>query len=192
MKNQQMDLMAFGGLDAFAVKSITSTGKDGITKVVGTKMGLEKRKILAEATGLVGKANKDALDDYIIDQRRQGWIKARSLLASLDESWGLKAGEVKTMKNGEEVIMVRVSRMPVKVITAEQLAKAWKISLEEAQEIIKKHARIASPVVDVDEQREVPAIDNAPADLEALKNETVGTGMSEEELEKLTAPEAKA
>lgn len=152
-ENNQLDLLQFGGIivddairNVFGVKDITNNKG----KVVGKRVAFRKRSDVAEALDLKGKDNKEELDDAILTQSDKAWQKLRGLLAGLDDSWTLKTGALRKAANGEAQISLTVRQVKrAKVITAEQIAKAWGITIEEAQELIKANNKMGSPV-DVD------------------------------------------
>lgn len=216
MKAQQLSLTVFGKEDsAWVEKSIERTGKDGIKRKKGSSFSLPKRQIMAEQTGLVGKTNKDALDSHIMDEQSVAWNEILADLVKEGRSIGLKSLRTEILANGEESIKIALRRLPIKVIKAEDIAKAWGITIEAAREIIKSNCKIVSPVtVEVDAQakaeeaKQLPEGEKAPETpagepvseaegqvptdhLPADPNDTSikhGEGVTDEELERLTAP----
>ena len=144
--NGQMSLMAFGGLevDQAINKVFGSTDVNNSKgRKVGTTVALRKKSELKE---LMGIDDPEQLEDAVLKLRDEAMRAVKSKIAGLPDSWTLHKLQERTVADGvKQVTLVIRDIKRAKVITAEQLAKAWNIPLEEAKELMAKY-KVSSPV----------------------------------------------
>lgn len=148
----------------FAVKPLTRTNKQ--TKeleLAGARFALPARAKIAQATGLVGAANKERLDNHINNVRREAARAAKADSAALDDNWGLMAYEDKTTAGGVRTKMYKYVCLPIRQITPEDIVRQSNgaVSLAEAKAYLddiaaKRKAAEAKPVIDVESTRVNP------------------------------------
>lgn len=179
MSNQSLALFAFGGISEESVKALTR--KDAVSKAgrrsqsvrVGNKTELGK---------IIGTKNKDAIAEFELKTSDELMRLIRAELGGIDaDKWtGLRRDITENAQGGQDLTIKLRSVVRVK-ITAEKIAKEWGITIEEAQEIIKKNCRIASPIVEVKSEIVPPAQLSAPPATETPQPEEKAPELTQEE-----------
>lgn len=136
--NSQLSLLAFGGLET-SVTNVFSLKerKNDKGEVIGQSIGLGKRKDVAEALNLKGKANSEALDAAILKGRDAMKPKIAELVTKFanDPEWTSQNVRTSITKSGElraTISFAKVSRKSK--ITDEAIARELGMTIEQVAE----------------------------------------------------------
>lgn len=184
-QNNQLSLLEFGGLTDPNIQKIFGKTEIKNSKgvVVGFRVGQHKRKEIGEAFGLTSRDSADDLTDKILQGSDEMLRAAKGEMARLNGNWTLKNFAKRTVAKGETQITLVIREVKRgKVITAEQIMKAWNVTKEEAEAIIKANMRIGSPVIEME-----PATETKPDLTQEEKDAAEIARMEREEAERVAA-----
>lgn len=160
----------FGILDAEIGKVFKGTpikARDGTD--AGLSMTLRPRKEVAAEFNLKGKDNKDALDAAMLAQQDAAFRMAKGQIAGLNGDWTLAKLSTRTLSNGvRQITLVTREVKRSKVVTDEQVAKAWNIPLEDVAAFRAKMAESAKE--QAKQQVDVDATATKQAEPDATKD----------------------
>ncbi len=123
--------------------------KDGVT-VIGVNLVPMKRKDIAKNMDLVGKDNKDALDQAILDERDGLMRFIKGEVAKLGPEWTASRSRIVTSKNGtgHRVMTLKFEEIKRghKGDSAETIAAKLGLPVEKVLEMIERQSNANKPV----------------------------------------------
>lgn len=130
---------------------VATKNKEGV--VVAGGLRLDKRRDVAKALELEGKANADKLDAAINQAELDAWKSFKVwLLSQPDDKLGLRAFRSRMLKNGLRRFGLTLDEMsPKDQMTVEKYAASFGLTVEEMGKLMADRARNAQGVVDVAE-----------------------------------------
>ena len=146
IKPQQMGLIGFNDDLGRVFQSTNIVNKDG--EVVGSQVGMRKMKEIAEATGLTGKDNKDALLAVILKQSDAALAQVLGDLVRNQADLTLKTSRGRVDKHGIRHINIAVKEVKRNVGPSDEaIAKSLGWTVEQVVEARGRQQKaLAAPI----------------------------------------------